>query len=59
MFGFVHQSNGRNEPISRSWNRIFANFVFEKGNLVFSLKPWYRISEDEADDNNPDITSHA
>ena len=58
MFGFVHQSNGRNEPISRSWNRIFANFVFEKGNLVFGIKPWYRISEDEADDNNPDITDY-
>ena len=58
MFGFVHQSNGRNEPISRSWNRIFANFVFEKGNLEFGIKPWYRISEDEADDNNPDITDY-
>ena len=58
MFGFVHQSNGRNEPISRSWNRIFANFVFEKGNLVFAIKPWYRISEDEDDDNNPDLTDY-
>ena len=58
MFGFVHQSNGRNEPISRSWNRIFANFVFEKGNLVFAIKPWYRIPDDDDDDNNPDLTDY-
>jgi len=56
--GFNHQSNGRSEPLSRSWNRIFANFVFEKGNLVFNIKPWYRISEDDDDDNNPDITDY-
>jgi len=58
LIGFAHQSNGRNEPISRSWNRIFANFVFEKGNLAFSIKPWYRFSEDEEDDNNPDLTDY-
>jgi phospholipase A1 len=58
LIGFAHQSNGRNEPISRSWNRLYANFVFEKGNLAFSFKPWYRFSEDEEDDNNPDITDY-
>jgi len=57
-FGFVHQSNGRNDPISRSWNRIFASFVFEKGNLAFSIKPWYRIPEDDKDDDNSDITDY-
>lgn len=58
MFGLVHQSNGRNEPLSKSWNRLFANFIFEKGNLALSLKPWYRIEEDVVDDNNPDITDY-
>ncbi|MGB3647238.1 MAG: phospholipase A [Desulfobulbales bacterium] len=56
--GFNHQSNGRSEPLSRSWNRIFANFVFEKGNLAFAIRPWYRIPEDDKDDNNPDITDY-
>ena len=56
--GIVHQSNGRSEPLSRSWNRIYANFVFERGGLGLSLKPWYRIKEDEDTDNNPDITDY-
>jgi phospholipase A1 len=57
-FGFVHQSNGRGGEISRSWNRLFAQFTVERGNLSLSLKPWYRIPEDAADDDNPDITDY-
>ncbi len=53
--GAWHQSNGRTEPLSRSWNRLYANFVFEKGDFAFSIKPWWRIPEDDDDDDNPDI----
>ncbi|TQV80056.1 phospholipase [Exilibacterium tricleocarpae] len=53
--GLVHQSNGRAEPLSRSWNRIYAQFNFIKGNYFISLKPWYRIPEDEDEDDNRDI----
>jgi phospholipase A1 len=56
--GFAHQSNGRVEPISRSWNRLYASFVFEKGNFASALKVWWRIPEDEEDDNNPDIEDY-
>jgi len=60
--GFSHQSNGQTGTLSRSWNRIYANFVWEKNRFVFSLKPWWRIPEDEKEnrlqaegDDNPDI----
>lgn len=57
--GAVHQSNGRgSEELSRSWNRIYANFVLERGNFVCSIKPWWRIPEDEDEDNNPNIENY-
>jgi phospholipase A1 len=58
LLGFVHQSNGRSEPLSRSWNRVYASFVFERGNLAFGLIPWIRIQEDADVDNNPDIDDY-
>lgn len=56
--GFNHQSNGRSEPLSRSWNRIIANFVFQKGDLYFNLRPWIRISESAASDDNPNMEKY-
>lgn len=53
QFGVVHQSNGQGGFLSRSWNRIYANFLIEKNNLLVGFKPWYRIPEDN--DDNPDI----
>jgi phospholipase A1 len=55
-FGFNHQSNGRAGDLSRSWNRIFAWFTVERGNLAMSFKPWIRIPEADDNDDNEDIT---
>ena len=61
--GFVHQSNGRTDPVSRSWNRLFADVRLDHpSGWWLSLRPWVRIPErtksDPAQaegDDNPDI----
>lgn len=53
-----HQSNGRSDPLSRSWNRVMLNLGFERGNFAMMVRPWYRIEEDFKDDNNPDIKNY-
>jgi len=57
-YGFNHQSNGRSDPTSRSWNRIYARFMAQNGNWQVDLKPWYRIHESASSDDNPDITKY-
>lgn len=60
--GISHQSNGRNGRLSRSWNRLYASFILERGDFYMGFKPWWRIPEkkkavadDPRGDDNPDI----
>lgn len=57
-FGFNHQSNGRADPVSRSWDRLFAEAGLERGNLALMLRVWTRIEESDDEDDNPDITDY-
>lgn len=56
--GFNHQSNGRALPLSRSWNRLVAQVGIERGDFALVVRPWLRLKEDAAKDDNPDITSY-
>jgi phospholipase A1 len=56
--GAVHESNGRGATLSRSWNRVYAQFGFERGDFSLLIKPWYRIPESASSDNNPDIQDY-
>ncbi len=54
--GFNHQSNGRSEPESRSWNRILSTVTYSYDRWLFIVSPWYRLPEN--DDDNPDIENY-
>ena len=55
--GFVHQSNGRSNPVSRSWNRVYLESGFELTNrLSLMVRPWWRVPESQ--DDNPDIEKY-
>ena len=55
-FAFNHQSNGRDLPLSRSWNRIIFHIGYEIDNWNITLNPWIRSSD--SDDENPNITKY-
>jgi len=53
---FNHQSNGKDIPTSRSWNRIILNIGYEYDNWNVNFRPWYRLPD--AEDENPGITRY-
>lgn len=55
---FNHQSNGREEPFSRSWNRLYLSGYFKFSKLFIIPKIWYRIPEKSKDNDNPDLQKY-
>jgi phospholipase A1/A2 len=55
---FNHQSNGRSDTISRSWNRIIAGFGVESGDVAVVGRLWWRIPEASDSDDNPTISDY-
>jgi len=56
--GFNHQSNGRSNPLSRSWNRVILQFGWETKDFSVVLRPWWRLQEEPIEDNNPGIENY-
>ncbi len=56
--GYNHQSNGRSNPFSRSWNRFMFQAGWEAKDWSIVLTPWIRIQEDAIEDNNPGIENY-
>lgn len=53
---FTHQSNGRGEALSRSWNRFIGELAIESGPWSLQLRPWIRVFDASGErDDNPDI----
>ncbi len=45
----------RDVPQSRSWNRVIGQFGFDRPGWTVLVRAWWRIHEDRASDDNPDI----
>ena len=58
MFGmaFNHQSNGKSEPFSRSFNRVIFHSGLERNDWSIYIRSWYRLPDQKGD--NPDITEY-
>jgi phospholipase A1 len=56
--GFAHQSNGRTDPQSRSWNYIYASTVLAKGNWMLEFSPRYKLPRFTGEDDNPDLENY-
>jgi len=57
-FGYTHQSNGRSDPISRSWDRLFVEAAIERDNFVLLARAWTRLTPSDYEDDNPDIVDY-
>jgi phospholipase A1 len=56
--GANHQSNGRGDPLSRSWNRVIGSFGMDRPHWSLTVRPWLRLDETRDEDNNPDIEDY-
>ena len=57
--GAIHHSNGKGDPLSRSWNRAYLMAGAEWGKLSVIPRLWARVNnEDESSEDNPDIEDY-
>ena len=56
--GLSHQSNGRSNPDSRSWNRLYLQGGWEWEDIYVMGRGWWRLPESAAKDDNPDLAQY-
>ncbi len=54
----THQSNGQDNPRSRSWNRVIGQVGLENDDWALLVRPWLRLREKVGKDDNPDILDY-
>ncbi|WP_332879219.1 phospholipase A [Massilia sp. S19_KUP03_FR1] len=54
--GAVHASNGQSGALSRSWNRMYAEFGGDAGKFGATMRVWKRLDNAKSDNDNIDIT---
>ena len=58
QLAIAHQSNGQSDPLSRSWNRVYAGVGIERGDLTLTGRVSQRFNERYGSDNNPDLVDY-
>lgn len=53
--GAQHASNGQSGTLSRSWNRMYAEFAGDAGKFGATLRVWKRLDNAKSDNDNIDI----
>ena len=55
--GYMHQSNGQTQLLSRSWDRLYARASLTSDDYMLTLTAWARMPEVGPDDN-PEILKY-
>lgn len=56
--GYIHQSNGQIQLLSRSWDRLFLRSLIEGYGFSALVTGWYRLEERRDQDDNRDIYNY-
>lgn len=51
LVGYNHETNGQSDAEARSWDRIFADFIFAHKDFSLSARVWYPVSDDNGADD--------